>query len=144
VLGGCATIADRSAAADEAEVRRLIDDGARACAAGNPAGSMRAVDRDLRLSYPGTPDQGYDELAAGYARLCAGSGEGTVTSTVPEFEEVVRHGDIIVARLTWATHLRGMPEGTVRRLRDFQVWRRTAEGWRMWRGVHWPFAEAAR
>ena len=126
---------------DVERIRLAIIAGGVACAAGNPTGSMAAVDRDLLLSYPGARDRDHAGLAAGYERLCDGKSPNTVTRTVPEFEEITVKGDVAIARMIWSTHLRGMPEGTVRKLRDFQVWRRTPDGWRFWRGVHWPYKD---
>lgn len=99
---------------------------------------MRSYAPDIRLQYPGAADQDHAAILAGYRRLCRGAGEGTVATTRASWEEILVAGDIAVARLSWETHLRGMPEGTVRRLRDFQVWRRTPDGWRFIRGVHYP------
>ena len=144
VLSGASAAAPgqvAQAGSDVEAVRRAIIDGGTACGAGNPAGPMAAVDRELVLSFPGARDQDYESLAAGYARLCDGKSDGTVTKTVPEFEEVSVIGDVAIARLIWSTHLRGMPEGSVRKLRDFQLWRRTPDGWRFWRGVHWPYKD---
>jgi ketosteroid isomerase-like protein len=136
-----AALAAASTSADREAVRSAIVAGAEACSSGDPAGSMASVDRDLVLSYPDGRDRTYDGLAAGYARLCKGEGENTVVSTTPEFEEVTVNGDVAIARLIWTTHLRGMPEGAYRKMRDFQVWRRTPEGWRFWRGAHWPYSD---
>lgn len=99
---------------------------------------MRSYSPDIRLQYPGAPDTDYAALLAAYRRLCRGSGEGSVETTRASWEEILVAGDLAVARLVWNTHLRGMPEGAVRRLRDFQIWRRTPEGWRFIRGVHYP------
>lgn len=126
---------------DKEVVKRAIVAGGVACAAGNPEGAMAAVDRALVLSYPGAKDRGYDGLAAGYAQLCKAGGDGTLETTSPEFEEVGVIGDVAIARIIWHTRLRGMPPGAVRKMRDVQIWRRTAAGWRFWRGVHWPYSD---
>ena len=125
---------------DEAAIRAAIEAGARACEAGRPDQVMASHAPDILLSYPGTPDQDHAALLAGYRELCPGAGgaEGTVETTRASFDEIIVSGDLAVARLTWSTHLRGMPDGAVRRLRDMQVWRRTSEGWRFSRGVHFP------
>ena len=125
---------------DEAAIRAAIEAGARACEAGRPDAVMESYAPDILLSYPGVPDQDHAALLAGYRQLCPGSGggEGTVETTRAAFDEILVSGDLAVARLTWSTHLRGMAEGNVRRLRDMQVWRRTPEGWRFFRGVHFP------
>jgi ketosteroid isomerase-like protein len=126
--------------ADQALIRREIEAGARACESGRPDDIMRSYARDILLSFPGVPDQDYDSILAGYRRLCAGSsgGEGTVETTRGEFQEILVSGDLAVVRVIWNTHLRGMPAGSVRRLQDLQVWRRTDQGWRFSRGVHFP------
>ncbi len=135
-------LATTTAPADAARhIRDAITAGGIACGRGDPAGARATVEKELVLSYPGARDRGHDGLAAGYARLCKGAGEGTVESTGPEFEEVSVIGDVAVARLIWHTRLRGMPAGAVRKMRDFQVWRRTPQGWRFWRGAHWPYAD---
>jgi len=125
---------------DEAAIRAAIEAGARACEAGRPDEVMASYAPDILLSYPGVPDQDHATLRAGYRALCpgAGGGEGTVETTRATFDEIIVSGDLAVARLTWSTHLRGMADGAVRRLRDMQVWRRTREGWRFARGVHFP------
>lgn len=125
--------------ADQAAIRGEIEAGARACEGGRPDDIMRGYARDIALSYPGTPDQDFDAILAAYRRLCAGSGggAGTVETTRGEFQEILVSGDLAVVRVVWNTHLRGMPPG-VRRLQDWQLWRRTGEGWRFFRGVHFP------
>ena len=126
--------------ADQAAIRGEIEAGARACEGGRPDDIMRGYARDISLSYPGTPDQDFDAILAAYRRLCAGSagGEGTVETTRGEFQEILVSGDLAVVRVVWNTHLRGMAPGSVRRLQDWQLWRRTGEGWRFFRGVHFP------
>ena len=135
----CPSVA-AAAATDDAAIRSEIEAGARACESGRPDAIMRTYARDILLSYPGGPDQDYETILAGYRRLCAGpgGGEGTVETTRGDFQEILVSGDLAVVRVTWSTHLRGMPAGAVRRLQDWQVWRRTAEGWRFIRGVHYP------
>lgn len=135
-----AAAAATEASADEAAIRGEIEAGARACESGRPDDVMRGYARDITLSYPGTPDQDFDSILAAYHRLCAGSagGEGTVETTRGEFQEILVSGDLAVVRVVWNTHLRGMPAGSVRRLQDLQVWRRTGEGWRFFRGAHFP------
>ena len=124
-------------------IKGMIVAGAEACARGDQAGVMRQYDRTVLLSYPGTPDIGYDELAASFARLCKGSGDGTVEQTVPTFEELIVGPDTAVVRIMWTTHLRGV--AGPRTLRDMQYWHRTPEGWRFRSGVHWPYTpEPAR
>ena len=125
---------------DEEAIRGEIEAGARACESGRPDEIMRGYARDILLSYPGIPDQDCDAILAAYRRLCAGSdgGPGTVETTRGLFQEILVSGDLAVVRVIWSTHLRGMPAGTVRHLQDMQVWRRTPEGWRFFRGVHFP------
>jgi ketosteroid isomerase-like protein len=123
---------------DIEQLRTLIVQGARHCEAGRPDRVVEHYAPDIVLQYPGAPDQDLNTLRAGYRQLC-GPGPGTVESTVPDFEEVLVMGDVAVIRVIWATHLRGMPEGAVRRLRDVQIWQRTNGSWRFRRGVHYPF-----
>ena len=125
---------------DEAALRAAIEAGARACEAGRPEAVMAAYAPDILLSYPGVPDQDHAALSAAYRELCPGSGggPGTVETTRAAFDEILVSGDLAVVRLTWSTHLRGMADGAVRRLQDMQVWRRTRDGWRFSRGVHFP------
>ena len=125
---------------DEASLRAAIEAGARACEAGRPDDVMARYAPDILLSYPGIPDQDHSALLEGYRRLCAGSGggEGSVETTSASFDEILVSGDLAVLRLTWSTHLRGMADGSVRRLRDMQVWRRTERGWLFFRGIHFP------
>lgn len=120
------------------EVRALILEGAKACAAGRPEEVVAHYSRDIVLAYPGAPDSDYSAILAGYRRLCRGEGEGTVESTVPTFHEVTVMDKVAIARLTWTTRLRGMPPGATRQLTDFQVWRRGKRGWEFVRGVHYP------
>ncbi|HET7845672.1 MAG TPA: nuclear transport factor 2 family protein, partial [Xanthomonadales bacterium] len=112
-----------AASDDAATLRELVAEGAAACMAGRADDVVAHYSRDIVLSYPGVPDHGYDEILASYRTLCAGAGVGTVESTVPTFEEVLVSGDLGVVRVTWTTHLRGMPDGATRQLRDLQVWR---------------------
>jgi ketosteroid isomerase-like protein len=133
-------LAAEAAPADKGadQVKALILEGARACAAGRPEAVVAHYSRDIVLSYPGVPDQDYDTILAGYRRLCRGEGEGTVETTVPTFHEVTVMDNVAIARLTWTTRLRGMPPGATRQLTDFQVWRRGKKGWQFVRGVHYP------
>jgi steroid delta-isomerase len=132
--------ANAQPAGDEAALRAAIEAGARACEAGRPDEVMASYAPDILLSYPGIPDQDHAALLAGYRQLCPGSGggDGTVETTTAAYDEILVSGDLAMVRLTWSTHLRGMSGGAVRRLRDMQVWRRTAQGWRFFRGVHFP------
>lgn len=125
---------------DDRRLRSLIEEGARQCEAGHPERVVDHYAQDLLLQYPGVPDQDLSALREGYRQLC-GSGPGTVQSTVPTFEEVLVMGDVAVIRITWSTHLRGTPEGSVRRLRDVQIWQRTSGGWNFRRGVHYPLRQ---
>ena len=118
-------------------VRTKIEEGAKACMAGKPSDVVKNYARDITLQYPGVPDQNYDDLAKAYQNLCS-SGEGAVESTVPTFEELYVAGPVVVARLTWKTHLRGMPEGAARYLRDVQIWENRKGKWTFVRGVHFP------
>jgi steroid delta-isomerase len=122
---------------DAAAIRSAIEAGARSCEAGRPADVMRSYAPDIVLSYPGVPDQDFAALRDAFARLC-GAGEGTVETTRATYDEILVSGDMAIVRLTWSTHLRGMAPGAVRRLKDLQVWRRTARGWQFFRGVHFP------
>ena len=133
-----ASSAAAAPAPDGDTLRVLIREGAQACMAGKPDDVVKHYARDILLAYPGTPDQGYDAILAGYRELCATSGEGTVETTEPFFEEVLVSGDMAVVRVIWNTHLRGMPPGATRQLRDMQIWRRGAHGWEFIRGVHYP------
>ena len=125
---------------DAAAIRAAIEAGARACEAGRPEEVMRSYAPDIILSYPGVPDQDYATIQAGYQRLC-GKGEGTVETTRSTYDEILVSGDMAVVRVVWRTHLRGMPEGSFRRLKDLQVWKRTPKGWRFIRGVHFPLKD---
>lgn len=120
------------------QVRALILEGAKACAAGRPDEVVAHYSSDIVLSYPGVPDQDYSTILAGYRRLCRGQGEGTVETTVPTFHEIKVMDKVAIARLTWTTRLRGMPPGATRQLTDFQVWHRGKKGWEFVRGVHYP------
>ena len=124
--------------ADQDSIRTAMEAGARACESGRPDDIMRSYARDISLAFPGIPDQNYDTILAGYRQLCTGSGEGTVETTRGDYQEIIVSGDLAVVRVIWNTHLRGMAPGTVRRLQDMQVWRRTPEGWRFFRGAHFP------
>lgn len=132
------TVAAGQPNADQDAIRAAMEAGARACESGRPEEIMRSYARDISLSYPGIADQDYDTILEGYRRLCRGSGEGTVETTRGTFQEILVSGDLAVVRVIWNTRLRGMSPGTIRRLQDMQVWRRTPEGWRFFRGVHFP------
>lgn len=119
-------------------IRAEILAGAKACTEGRAADVMKSYARDMQLQYPGTPDNSYESLTKAYPRLC-GTGEGTVESTVPQFEEIYVSGPMAVARMIWTTRLRGMPPGASRQLRDFQVWEKRNGEWTFIRGVHYPY-----
>lgn len=137
-----AALAAQAPEADADLLRRWITEGGQHCEAGRPDLVIAHTSRDLVLSFPGAPDTNYEALAQGYRRLCA-SGEGTVESTVPTFEEVLVDGNMALVRVIWTTRLRGMPPGATRQLRDMQVWRRGREGWQFVRGVHYPYSPPA-
>ena len=67
----------------------------------------------------------------------------TEVITVPVFEEVAVNGNIGIARVQWSMHLRRAPKESVRRLGELQVWRRTPDGWRLWRSARWPLRAPA-
>ena len=132
-----------ASAGDTEAIKAIIIAGAEACARGDQAGVMRQYDRQVVLSFPGAPDRNYDDLAAGFARLCKGSGEGTVERTAPQFEELIVSEHTALVRIIWTTQLRGA--ASPRMLRDVQFWLKTPQGWRFRSGAHWPHrAEAAK
>jgi hypothetical protein len=108
---------------------------------GRPADVMKSYGRDMVLQFPGTADNSYDSLTKAYPRLC-GSADGTVESTVPEFEEIYVSGPMAIARIIWTTRLRGAPAGVSRQLRDFQIWEKRKGQWTFIRGVHYPHKPA--
>lgn len=128
---------------DAETLRSIITAGARSCAAGKPDEIVAHYSKDILLSYPGVPDQRYDDLLSGYRRMCKGAGEGSLESSIPNFEEILVSGDMAVARITWSTHIRGMAPGTVRQLRDVQIWQKKPGGWKFIRGVHYPIKPKA-
>ena len=123
---------------DGEKIKAMITAGGEACARGDVAVVMSQYDPNILLSFPGAPDQNYADVAASFARLCKGAGEGTVERTVPTFEEIIVGRDTALIRIMWTTQLRGAPGP--RMLRDLQYWHRTPEGWRFRSGVHWPYA----
>ncbi|WP_028970099.1 nuclear transport factor 2 family protein [Sphingomonas sp. URHD0057] len=131
---------------DEAETQlleRSIRAAAHACVAGRPTDALAGLDHDFLLTFPNSPTQDYAGMVRDYGNLCKRSGENTLESSVPVFEEVAVNGDIGIARLQWSTHLRGAPKESVRRLGELQVWRRTPDGWRLWRSARWPLRAPA-
>jgi ketosteroid isomerase-like protein len=89
------------------------------------------------LTYPGIPDSDYATLDAGYREMTSLPAGVTVT-TAPTIEEIIVSGDLGVVRVTWnTTTVQTQPaQRSTRQLRDLQVWRREADGWKFYRGMH--------
>jgi ketosteroid isomerase-like protein len=89
------------------------------------------------VTYPGIPDQDYATLDAGYREMTSLPAGVTVT-TAPSIEEIIVSGNLGVVRVTWnTTTVQAEPaQRSTRQLRDMQVWRREADGWKFFRGVH--------
>jgi ketosteroid isomerase-like protein len=63
---------------------------------------------------------------------------GVTVTTSPNIEEIIVSGDLAVVRVTWTTTTvqAELAQRNTRQLRDMQVWRREADGWKLFRGVH--------
>lgn len=139
VIAGLLSSADLTPTNDPAAiVREKIAQAAQHCMAGNAEAVVADYAEDIILSYPGTPDQHLPAIRDGYRELCRGTGAGTVETTTPTFEELLVSGNMVVAKLRWTTHLRGMPAGSFRTLRDLQIWQQRNGKWQFVRGVHYP------
>lgn len=124
-------------AADVEALRALVIRSGEAFNAKDPAAIIALYSREVELTYPGIPDQDYATLEAGYREMTSLHAGVTVT-TAPTIEEIIVSGDIGVVRVTWnTTTVQAQPAQTsTRQLRDMQVWRRAADGWKFFRGVH--------
>lgn len=124
-------------AADVEAVRALVIRSGDAFNAKDPDAIIALYSREVILTYPGIPDQDYATLNAGYREMTALPAGVTVT-TAPTIEEIIVSGDLAVVRVTWnTTTVQAEPaQRSTRQLRDMQVWRREADGWKFFRGVH--------
>jgi ketosteroid isomerase-like protein len=124
--------------ADDVEaLRALVIRSGDAFNAKDPAAIIALYSREVVLTYPGIPDQDYATLDAGYREMTSLPAGVTVT-TAPTIEEIIVSGDMGVVRVTWnTTTVQTAPAQTAtRQLRDLQVWRREADGWKFYRGMH--------
>lgn len=124
-------------AQDVEAVRALVIRSGEAFNDGDPDAIIALYSRDVVLTYPGIPDQDYTTLDAGYREMTNRPAGVTVT-TQPFIEEISVSGDMAVVRVTWnTTTVQAEPaQRSTRQLRDLQVWRREADGWKFWRGMH--------
>ncbi len=124
-------------AADVEALRALVIRSGDAFNAKDPDAIIALYSRDAQLTYPGIPDQDYATLDAGYREMTSLPAGITVT-TAPTIEEIIVSGDLGVVRVTWnTTTMQTQPaQRSTRQLRDLQVWRREADGWRFFRGMH--------
>ncbi|WP_420128095.1 nuclear transport factor 2 family protein [Longimicrobium sp.] len=124
-------------AADVEAVRALVIRSGDAFNAKDPDTIIALYSRDVILTYPGVPDQDYATLDAGYREM-TNLPAGVTVTTVPTIEEIIVSGDLAVVRVAWnTTTVQAEPaQRATRQLRDMQVWRREADGWKFFRGVH--------
>jgi hypothetical protein len=102
--------------------------------------------RDVVLSYPGIPDADYATLARGYRDGMRARPAGMRVATTPTFDELLVADTLAVVRLRWATTTReaAPPRASTRSPRDLQVWRREADGRRLFvRGMRYHDSTAA-
>lgn len=123
--------------ADVEAVRALVIRSGDAFNAKDPDAIIALYSRDVILTYPGIPDQDYATLDAGYREM-TNLPAGVTVTTVPAIEEIIVSGDLAVVRVAWnTTTVQAEPaRRSTRQLRDMQVWRREADGWKFFRGMH--------
>lgn len=129
---------------DVEALRALVIRSGDAFNAKDPAAIIALYSRDVILTYPGIPDQDYETLDAGYREMTNVPAGVTVT-TSPNIEEIIVSGDLAVVRVNWTTTtVQAQPaQRNTRQLRDMQVWRREADGWKFFRGVHFRAPQPA-
>lgn len=122
---------------DVEALRALVIRSGEAFNARDPDGIMALYSRDIVLSYPGIPDTEYEAIASGYREM-TNLPAGVTVNTVPDIEEIIVSGDMGIVRVTWnTTTVRTEPaQRSTRQMRDLQVWRREADGWKFYRGMH--------
>ena len=125
---------------DSDKIGGMIRAGSEACLAGDAAGAAQYLDPEFTMSFLASPIQDRSGMIRDYQNLCRTSGANTLEASVPEIDDVSVGTETAVVRLRWSTHLRGAPPEAVRHLGEMQVWRRTADGWRLWRSARWPLA----
>lgn len=127
-----------SGRSDEALLRRYVIESGEAFNKRDLDGMLARVSPDLVLTYPGTPDMSYAELAEAYAEMIA-LPPGMKVSTAPTIEDIFVSGDLGVVRVTWTTtRSRENSAQKTTRMRDMQVWQRGSDGqWRFTRGMHY-------
>ena len=136
-------------AADSSDIRAAIERGARGFERGDPDSIMAHYARDIVLSYPGIPDMDYAAMVRSYDELRRRPRNITATTT-PTFDEILVDGRLAIVRVRWMTTIRAAAtdstaaRSSTRYLRDLQVWRRDAAGWRFVRGMHYPDSTLAR
>lgn len=122
---------------DVEALRALVTRSGEAFNAKDPDAIIALYSRDVLLTYPGIPDSDYQTLDREY-RVMTNLPAGVTVTTVPDIEEILVSGDMGIIRVTWnTTTVRTEPaQRTTRQLRDLQVWRREADGWKFFRGMH--------
>lgn len=124
-------------AEDVEALRALVIRSGEAFNAKDPDAIIALYSREVSLTYPGIPDQDYQTLDAGYREM-TNVPPGVSVTTAPTIEEIIVSGDVGIVRVTWnTTTVQAEPaQRSTRQLRDLQVWRREADGWKFYRGMH--------
>jgi ketosteroid isomerase-like protein len=124
-------------AEDVEALRALVTRSGDAFNAKDPDAIIALYSRDVLLTYPGIPDSDYQTLDREYREM-TNLPAGVTVTTVPDIEEIIVSGDMGIVRVTWnTTTVQAQPaQRTTRQLRDLQVWRREADGWKFFRGMH--------
>ncbi|HYE87807.1 MAG TPA: nuclear transport factor 2 family protein [Vicinamibacterales bacterium] len=132
-VAGVAVVA-QNRSADEATLRRLIDQTAAAIRAHDVDGVMALYSKEVLVSYPGVPDTTYDVFYSSYRQMMNPSIE---TDAVPSVEEVIVSGDLAIIRMLWNTTITEKATGrkSSRQAKDLQVWRRENGSWKFFRGM---------
>jgi len=127
-------VAIQDAKADEALLRKLIQDTAQAINQNDAAGILAHYSKDILVSYPGIPDTTYDVFERSYREMLR---PNTSTITVPTIDEILVSGDLATIRMTWSTSITNKETGqcSSRQAKDLQVWRRENGTWKLFRGM---------
>jgi ketosteroid isomerase-like protein len=104
---------------------------------GDLESTMRIFDPEVVFAFQGGPDQTYAELRKGYVADFAARAPGTVW--VPQIEEIYADSKLAFVRSRWELKVTTGGNTVVKeRNRSIDVFRRSADGWKIIRSLNYP------
>jgi ketosteroid isomerase-like protein len=104
---------------------------------GDLEATMRIFDPEVIFAFQGGPDQSYADLRKGYVADFAARAPGTVWA--PRIEEIYAEGKLAFVRSRWELRVTSGGNTVVKeRNRSVDVFRHSADGWKIIRSLNYP------